>query len=109
MGDSLPARNHNLPPAIVLPERLVHWSGGTLPGAYGGLMGRRRDPLFIEASPYGNPMWRGAYPEFTFPNSSRQPPTTPDARVFRAPNIALSPGVDSGRLEGRLSAETGRR
>jgi hypothetical protein len=103
VGDALPARNHNLPPAIVLPERLVHWSGGTLPGAYGGLMGRRRDPLFIEASPYGNPMWRGAYPEYTFPNSSRQPPTTADARVFRAPNIALSPGVDSGRLAGRLN------
>jgi len=59
VGDALPPRNHNLPPAIVLPERLVHWSGGTIPGAYGGMMGRRHDPLFIEASPYGNPAWHG--------------------------------------------------
>src|SRR5438552_2652002 len=98
VGDALPPRNHNLPPAIVLPERLVHWSGGVLPVAYGGLMGRRRDPLFIEASPYGNPMWRGAYPEYTFPNSSRQPPATPDDRVFQAPNITLAPAITSDRL-----------
>ena len=47
VGDAIPPRNNNLPPAIVLPERLVHWSGGTIPGAYGGMMGRRRDPMFI--------------------------------------------------------------
>jgi uncharacterized protein (DUF1501 family) len=47
-------------------------------------------------------MWRGAYPEYTFPNSSRQPPATPDDRVFQAPNIALSPGMTSDRLSGRL-------
>jgi hypothetical protein len=41
VGDALPPRNRNLTPAIVLPERLVHWSGGTLPGAYGGMMGYR--------------------------------------------------------------------
>ncbi|MBM3995249.1 MAG: DUF1501 domain-containing protein [Planctomycetes bacterium] len=102
VGDAIPPRNNNLPPAIVLPERLVHWSGGTIPGAYGGMMGRRRDPLFIEASPYGNPMWRGAYPEYTFPNSQRHTPSTPDDRVFQAPNIALSPGVNGNRLAGRL-------
>ena len=85
-----------------MPERLVHWSGGTIPGAYGGMMGRRHDPLFIEASPYGNPMWRGAYPEYTFPNSSKEPPTTPDRRIFQAPNITLSPGLSAERLTGRL-------
>jgi hypothetical protein len=102
VGDALPARNNNLPPAIVLPERLVHWSGGVIPGAYGGLMGRRHDPMFIEASPYGNPMWRGAYPEYTFPNSLQHTPTTPDDRVFQAPNITLSPNLTSARLNGRL-------
>src|SRR5438477_7880981 len=33
VGDALPPRRNNLPPAIVLPERLVHWSGGVIPGA----------------------------------------------------------------------------
>src|SRR4029078_8489589 len=80
VGDALPARNNNLPPAVVLPERLVHWSGGVIPGAYGGTMGARRDPFFIETSPYGDPMWRGAYPEYTFPNQSRNPPANPDDR-----------------------------
>mgnify|MGYP002624340513 CR=1 FL=1 len=99
--DAIGSRN-NLPPAIVLPERLVHWSGGVIPGAYAGLMGSRRDPFFIEASPYGDPMWRGAYPEFTFPNLSKKPPAAPDARVYQAPNLTLPEGLTAGRLGGRL-------
>ena len=102
VGDSIPARGNNLPPAIVLPERLVHWSGGVIPGAYGGLMGRNRDPMFIEASPYGNPMWRGAYPEYTFPNSAKEPPANADDRVFQAPNITLAPALTHQRLSSRL-------
>jgi hypothetical protein len=98
---TLPAKQ--LPAAIVLPERLVHWSGGVLPGAYGGLMGQQRDPFFIEASPYGNPFWRGAYPEYTFPNESRKPPRDPDARQYRAPNLTLPQGLDLNRLGSRVS------
>jgi len=101
VGDVLPARNHNLPPAIVLPERLVHWSGGVIPGAYGGLMGPRRDPFFIEASPYGNPFWRGAYPEYTFPNHTKKPPEGRDERVYQAPSLTLAPGMTMGRLSDR--------
>lgn len=103
VGDALPARCRNLPPSIVLPERLVHWSGGVIPGAYGGLMGRKRDPFFIEASPYGNPFWRGAYPEYTFANESKKPPASPDARVYQAPEITLVPGLTSGRLVDRVA------
>jgi hypothetical protein len=100
-GDAVGPRN-NLPPAIVLPERLVHWSGGTIPGAYGGMMGARRDPFFIEASPYGNPFWRGAYPEYTFANETKKPPAGPDARVYQAPNLSLPEGLNAGRMGGRL-------
>jgi hypothetical protein len=100
-GDAVGKRN-NLPPAIVLPERLVHWSGGVIPGAYGGLMGARRDPFFIEASPYGDPMWRGAYPEYTFPNQTKKPPAAPDARVYQAPSLTLPAGLDRRRLRGRF-------
>jgi hypothetical protein len=102
VGDALPVRRHNLPPAIVLPERLVHWSGGVIPGAYGGMMGRARDPLFIEASPYGNPMWRGAYPEYTFAQLPKDPPKTPDQRVYQAPNISLAAGTTFDRLSSRV-------
>ena len=101
VGDAVPSRAHNLPPAVVLPERLIHWSGGVIPGAYGGQMGPHRDPFFIEASPYGNPFWRGAYPEYTFPNHARKPPAGPDDRVFQAPSLTLSPGMTLGRLHHR--------
>ena len=102
VGDRVPRRSDNLPPAIVLPERLVHWSGGVMPGAYGGLMGRHRDPFFIEASPYGNPFWRGAYPEFTFANETKKAPKEPDARIYQAPNIALSPDLNLNRVNSRV-------
>ena len=58
--------------------------------------------FFIEASPYGDPMWRGAYPEFTYPNQSKKPPAKPDARVYQAPNLTLPHGMNSQRLGGRL-------
>lgn len=107
VGDALPPQNNNLPPAIVLPERLVHWSGGVIPGAYGGLMGRNRDPFFIEASPYGDPMWRGAYPEFTYPNQSKKPPKHPDERVYQAPNLKIEDGMGGGRFANRLKLLAG--
>jgi hypothetical protein len=106
-GFNTPRRNDNLPPAVVLPEKLVHWSGRTLPGAYGGLMGRRRDPWFIEASPYGNPFWRGAYPEYTFANETKKAPANPDDRVYQAPNLSLPQGLEFDRFEGRLAMLSG--
>jgi hypothetical protein len=103
VGDAVPIRNNNLPPAIVLPERLVHWSGGTIPGAYGGLMGHRRDPFFIEATHYGDPFWRGAYPEYTFHQLPRQKAASPSPTVFQAPNLKLSADTSRGRLDNRLA------
>jgi hypothetical protein len=95
-------RSDNIPPAVVLPERLVHWSGRELPGAHAGQMGRRREPWFIEASPYGNPFWRGAYPEYTFANETKKPPAAPDDRVYQAPSLTLPHSLTSGRFTDRL-------
>jgi hypothetical protein len=106
-GYLAPGRRNNLPPAVVLPERLVHWSGRVIPGAYAGLMGKRREPWFIEASPYGNPFWRGAYPEYTFPNESKKPPATPDDRVYQAPNLSLPEGLVFDRFARRLDLLAG--
>jgi hypothetical protein len=102
-GYNTPPRSDNLPPAVVLPERLVHWSGRVLPGAYAGEMGRRREPWFVEASPYGNPFWRGAYPEYTFANETKKPPTTPDDRVYQAPSLNLPQGMTGDRFGNRLA------
>lgn len=103
VGDVVPRRNNNLPPAIVLPERLIHWSGGTIPGAYGGLMGHRRDPFFIEATHYGDPFWRGAYPEYTFHQLPRTKATSSPPTVFQAPNLKLSAETSRGRFDNRLA------
>ena len=48
VGDLTTPRN-NLPPAVVLPERLVHRTGRVIPGAFGGQMGPQRDPWFDES------------------------------------------------------------
>lgn len=105
IGDAVRTKGSEgaLPPSVVVPERLVHWSGGVIPGQFGGQMGGRRDPFFVEASPYGNPFWKGAYPTHTFPNESKKPPTSPDARVFEAPSLTLPVGMTMDRLARRTA------
>ena len=43
VANALVLRRNNLPPAAVLPERLIHWSGRVIPGQFGGQMGTLRD------------------------------------------------------------------
>ena len=103
VGEAVPPRTNNLPPAVMLPERLVHWSGGTIPGAYGGQMGNRRDPFIIEATQYGDPFWRGAYPEYTFFQLPKKNPTSEEPKVFQAPSLKLPANLDRDRFHHRLS------
>lgn len=97
-GAATPPRN-NLPPAVVLPEKLVHNTGRVIPGQFAGLLGERRDPWFIEASPF-DPLAYGAFPDFEFDHQERPHPAP--RRRFQAPNIALPEGVGPGRLGDRL-------
>jgi uncharacterized protein (DUF1501 family) len=90
---------NNLPPAIVLPERLVHFSGRVIPGQFAGLMGRARDPWFLEASAY-EPKAYGAYPEYEFDHQERK--YEPNRKAFLVPNLSLPEGVDGTRFGGRL-------
>ncbi len=96
-GDVTAPRN-NLPPAVVLPERLVHYSGRVIPGQFAGVMGPQRDPWFVEASPY-HPRSYGAYPEYAFDHQQRG---AEDTRVFAAPNLTLPHGLTRTRFQGRL-------
>lgn len=89
----------NLPPAITLPDRLVHTTGRVLPGQFAGAMGPRRDPWFVEASPY-DPTAYGAFPEYEFDHQDR--PRTPKRLEFQVPDLTLPEGLGGGRLEGRL-------
>jgi hypothetical protein len=97
-GEATPRRN-NLPPAVVLPERLIHYSGRIIPGQFGGLMGQHRDPWFVEASPFHSTSY-GAYPEYHFDHQERK---HPDQRVFQAPHLSLPQGLSAERFEGRLA------
>ncbi len=90
---------HNLPPAVVLPDRLVHYSGRVLPGQFAGIMGARRDPWFIELSPFSS-LGYGAYPEYEFDHQERL--NMPRRSKFEAPNLSLPEGVSFGRLDRRV-------
>jgi hypothetical protein len=96
-GYATPGRN-NLPPAVVLPERLVHSSGRVIPGQFAGQMGIKHDPWFIEASPFHNTSY-GAFPEYQFDHQQRG---KPDDRVFQAPQLNLPHGLGLRRFQGRL-------
>lgn len=88
VGEATVPRN-NLPPAVVLPERLVHYSGRVIPGQFAGIMGPHRDPWFLDASPFHSTSY-GAYPQYQFDHQERG---HADDRVFQAPNLSLSHGI----------------
>lgn len=90
---------NNLPPAVVLPERLVHNTGRVIPGQFGGMMGSRRDPWFIEASPF-DPTAYGAFPEFEFDHQERK--RAVKEKRFQAPMLGLPEGMAGSRLVDRL-------
>ena len=95
-----PQRN-NLPPAAVLPEKLIHVSGRTIPGQFAGQMGAKYDPWFIEASQYRDKSYvHGAFPEYGF--QRWEGPKTPPNYRFEAPRLELPEGVLQDRFDSRL-------
>jgi hypothetical protein len=100
VAGALTRPRNNLPPAAVLPERLVHTTGRVIPGQFAGLMGPQRDPWFIEASPF-DAMAYGAYPEYEFDHQQRPHPPG-KRRVFEAPNLSLPEDLAARRLSDRL-------
>ena len=99
IGAVLPTRDA-LPSATILPERLIHLSGYTVPGQFGGMMGRRGDPWFIDAASFSSDSY-GAFPEYTFHfNPDR---TFANSRTFEVPNLTLGTDVAGARFNDRLS------
>lgn len=96
-GIASQAKN-NLPPAVVLPERLVHATGRIIPGQDAGEMGAHRDPWLIQASPFHSTAY-GAYPEYSFDHQQRD---NPDSRLFQAPQLNLPEGLGLRQVRGRL-------
>jgi len=96
-GYATTGRN-NLPPAVVLPERLIHTSGRVIPGQHAGEMGPAHDPWMIQASPFQSAAY-GAYPEFSFDHQQRD---KKDDRLFQAPQLNLPEGLGMRQVQGRL-------
>lgn len=92
------ASTNNLPPAVVLPERLVHNSGRVIPGQDAGEMGPQHDPWMIRASPFHAKSY-GAFPAYAFDHQERG---NPDKRVFQAPQLSLPHGLGMQQVKGRL-------
>jgi hypothetical protein len=90
---------NNLPPAAILPDKLVHYSGRVIPGPFAGELGHKYDPWLIETSPY-HPTAYGAFPEYEFDHQQR-PITTP-RKSFVMPSLSLPEGFTEGRLSDRL-------
>ncbi|MFP6766967.1 MAG: DUF1501 domain-containing protein [Planctomycetaceae bacterium] len=100
VGDVTTPRNNNLPPAIVLPERIIHRTTRVIPGQFAGEMGRLRDPWFIEASPF-NATSYGAYPDYEFHFTRGRQRTK--SLNFQAPNLSLPQGLSQHRLGERTN------
>ena len=91
---------NNLPPAVVLPDKIRHRTGRTIPGQFGGQMGHLRDPWFLEMSPY-HPAHYGAYPEYLFHHEKGK--LIDPSLSFQAPHLALPEGLSLDRLLDRVS------
>uniref|UniRef100_A0A7C2JZ23 DUF1501 domain-containing protein n=1 Tax=Schlesneria paludicola TaxID=360056 RepID=A0A7C2JZ23_9PLAN len=99
VGGALTTPRNSLPPAAVLPEKLIHYSGRIIPGQFAGMMGPTREPWFIEASNY-DPASYGAYPEYGFDHQERK--HAQEKRTFRAPNLTLPEGLSATRFGRRI-------
>lgn len=99
-GKVLPRRD-NLPPAAVLPEKLIHVEGRVIPGQFAGEMGRTADPWFIEASHFRSREYiHGAFPEYGF--ERRKGAYQVPGYRFEAPSLSLPADVAAPRLRDRL-------
>jgi len=96
---------HNLPPAVVLPQKMIRTDLGTVPrvGQFAGLLGARWDPWFLECVAPCRHGW-GACPQCYDGRPELQ-----DGRVygqhegplFQVPSLLLPEDVPRARLQDR--------
>jgi hypothetical protein len=89
-----------LPGAVVLPEKLVHRTGRTIPGQFAGLLGSGGEPWFLECSPFNGRSY-GAYPTHTFHHHDGA--IGDDPPRFRPLSLSLADPLGGGRLLDRVA------
>jgi hypothetical protein len=92
---------NNLPPAVVLPQALIHYTGRTIPGQFAGQLGSRWDPWIIKAASECASQAYGACPDCF--RHDQQPHQHTMQPVFQAPNLTLPEGLGLSRLGNRLT------
>lgn len=92
---------NNLPPAVMLPETLIHRTGRVIPGQFAGEMGAHYNPMVLELCRYNAESY-GAYPTHTF-HHAKLDPVTLDGFKFQAPNLSLPDGISSARFQDRMA------
>ncbi|QDS87106.1 hypothetical protein EC9_12820 [Rosistilla ulvae] len=90
---------NNLPPAIMLPEKLVHRSGRVLPGQFGGQMGPGTDPFLLDCCSTNRQAY-GAWPEYGFHHARGA--ENPKDLSFGLPSLQLPAAISKGRLGSRV-------
>ena len=98
LATALLPKQNNLPPALVLPEKMKHREGRTINGQLGGMMGVKHDPWFLEMSPY-HPAHYGAFPEYLFHHERG---FEKDTQVrWQPPQLSLPQGLSLDRVRDR--------
>lgn len=97
-GERIPSTGA-LPSALVLPEKMIHRSGNVIPGQMGGMLGRKHDPFFVEASKYDSKGY-GAFPEYDFHHADGR--LDRDNIQFRTFSLDLPDTIDFDRFQDRL-------
>lgn len=95
---------NNLPPAVVLPETLIHNSGRVIPGQFAGEMGAHRNPLVLEMCRFDSKAY-GAYPTYAFHHSTGA--VKLENFKFQAPNLSLPQNMTPDEFTGRLGLLNG--
>ncbi|MCA9196259.1 MAG: DUF1501 domain-containing protein [Planctomycetales bacterium] len=93
-----PVRN-NLPPAIVLPEKLIHRTGRTIPGQFSGSMGGDFEPYFLNCCQFNGESY-GAWPQYGFNHQRGE--ENPANLKFLTPSLELPEGYSQERLASRV-------
>ena len=90
---------NNLPPAIILPEKLVHRSGREIPGQFAGVMGPQRAPYLLDCCKFNGKSY-GAWPKYGFHH--QRGGENPAGYQFSTPSLVLPEGLTQQRLGQRV-------
>jgi len=99
IAGALTTTGNNLPPAIMLPEKLIHRTGRVIPGQFAGVMGSQRDPYLLDCCSF-NAQSYGAWPEYGFHHARGA--ENPGGYAFTSPSLSLPEGINQGRLQNRV-------